>query len=225
MTNDSLGVFFSRKRGHTMSGNNYPRGYFHPSGFDLVQNGIVYAHSLKSAAIIWANQYIDSDAFQLPAEITEGTRYFGSFTFRSPIGASVELTNSCNANCVFCYRGSSPKKGTYLHKWSECFSSLEANGIHTVELTGGEPTYHPEFSEILDYCAERFSKIRLLTNGFLLEDMIPSLIRAAKTSDLLVQVDLDSVQKSRHDRIKDLAGSHDKAIRAIELLSGSENHL
>jgi MoaA/NifB/PqqE/SkfB family radical SAM enzyme len=45
-----------------------------------------------------------------------------------------------------------------------------------VELTGGEPTLHPDFLTIVKHCAEIFPLVSIITNGYVLnEDHIEKL--------------------------------------------------
>ena len=64
----------------------------------------------------------------------------------------VELTDSCNLTCPMCYAGSGP--GGVHRSTEDCLRAIdrlvEVEGRPEVlQFSGGEPTVHPEFSQIL----------------------------------------------------------------------------
>lgn len=67
----------------------------------------------------------------------------------------VEVTDRCNLTCPTCYAGSSPVYGRH-RTFEEVKAMLDAVVANekepdVVQLSGGEPTLHPEFFRILDY--------------------------------------------------------------------------
>lgn len=81
----------------------------------------------------------------------------------------VELTESCNLQCPLCYASSGPG-GRHL-TFAECVRAIdrlvEVEGRPEVlQLSGGEPTIHPEFERILDYAvAQPIDIVMINTNG------------------------------------------------------------
>ena len=83
--------------------------------------------------------------------------------------AYVEITNVCNLNCSFC-------KGTDRKKEFMTVENFRVAAQQVRKVTGyiylhllGEPTLHPQLSEILDVCKELDFKVIITTNGTLLE--------------------------------------------------------
>jgi len=78
----------------------------------------------------------------------------------------VALTNHCNRSCPWCSTYSSPKGRTWL-SLSAFSESLPKAGDFEVQLEGGEPTIHPDFWSIVDYCRRNAHcrRIVLCTNG------------------------------------------------------------
>lgn len=76
------------------------------------------------------------------------------------------LTNRCNLNCAHCYLGG-------RHCGDMCPSTAQSRmeearslGARIVDLTGGEPTMHPSFREIVEMAASlSFDTINVSTNG------------------------------------------------------------
>jgi uncharacterized radical SAM superfamily Fe-S cluster-containing enzyme len=81
----------------------------------------------------------------------------------------VEITAACNLTCPLCYSASSP--GQKHLSIDECCRAIdrlvEVEGRPEVlQLSGGEPTIHPEFLQILDYaCAQPIDIVMINTNG------------------------------------------------------------
>src|ERR1700694_1735908 len=68
----------------------------------------------------------------------------------------VEMTSACNLACPMCYAASGPG-GKHL-SFDECRRAIdrlvEVEGRPEVlQLSGGEPTIHPEFLRVLEYAA------------------------------------------------------------------------
>lgn len=67
----------------------------------------------------------------------------------------VEVTDRCNLTCPTCYASSSPHYGRHrtLDEIKKMLDTIVANEKEpdVVQISGGEPTIHPQFFEILDY--------------------------------------------------------------------------
>lgn len=67
----------------------------------------------------------------------------------------VEITDRCNLSCPTCYAGSSPSFGRHrtLEEVKNMLDAVVENEREpdVVQISGGEPTIHPQFFEILDY--------------------------------------------------------------------------
>lgn len=82
----------------------------------------------------------------------------------------VEVTDRCNLACPTCYAGSSPSYGRHrtLAEVKQMLDTIVANEKEpdVVQISGGEPTIHPQFFEILDYAKSLPIKhVMLNTNG------------------------------------------------------------
>ncbi|SNR14318.1 radical SAM protein [Tenacibaculum jejuense] len=67
----------------------------------------------------------------------------------------LEVTDRCNLTCPTCYAGSSPTYGRHrtLEEIKKMLDTIVKNEKEpdVVQISGGEPTIHPQFFEILDY--------------------------------------------------------------------------
>ncbi|MGB9935472.1 PqqD family peptide modification chaperone [Thermodesulfovibrio yellowstonii] len=147
----------------------------------------------------------------------------GSTDFFLPMHLMVELTDSCNLYCRHCYRNSSSNKNNFLelNTLLRILHDFSHHGLKTIELTGGEPTLHPEFPAIIEYCAQHFDFISVLTNGYLLNDSLIDLIKTYRDK-FVIQIDLDGPNPETHDWLRGKAGSFEKALNSIALVSKSD---
>jgi hypothetical protein len=82
----------------------------------------------------------------------------------------LEITDACNLACPVCYAASSPQRTTHrsLAQIEFMLDAIVANEGEPdiVQISGGEPTIHPEFFAILDAAKRRPIKhLMLNTNG------------------------------------------------------------
>lgn len=82
----------------------------------------------------------------------------------------VEITDRCNLTCPTCYAGSSPNYGRHrtLEEVKKMLDAVVTNEREpdVVQISGGEPTLHPQLFEILDYAKSLPIKhLMLNTNG------------------------------------------------------------
>jgi sulfatase maturation enzyme AslB (radical SAM superfamily) len=95
-------------------------------------------------------------------KIFEGASSTKSITF-----AWLEITPSCQLQCVHCYCSSAPSLGhgtLTIQDWKHVITSLRATGVRSVQFIGGEPTIHPNFCELLEYAAQVGLHIEVYTN-------------------------------------------------------------
>jgi uncharacterized radical SAM superfamily Fe-S cluster-containing enzyme len=81
----------------------------------------------------------------------------------------VEITSNCNLHCPMCYASSGPG-GKHL-SFDECRRAIdrlvEVEGrAEVLQLSGGEPTIHPDFFRILEYaCSQAIDLVMINSNG------------------------------------------------------------
>ena len=81
----------------------------------------------------------------------------------------VEITSSCNLHCPMCYASSGPG-GKHL-SFTECRAAIDRlvqveGRAEVLQLSGGEPTIHPEFLRILEYaCSCAVDLVMINSNG------------------------------------------------------------
>ena len=83
----------------------------------------------------------------------------------------LEITQSCNLTCPTCYAGSSPQNKSFMsvEQFTTTIDGLLEKGkgdADLIQLSGGEPTIHPEFFEILEIALDRgIKQVYINTNA------------------------------------------------------------
>ncbi|MHB8471942.1 MAG: radical SAM protein [Gammaproteobacteria bacterium] len=77
------------------------------------------------------------------------------------------LTEACNLKCSHCYVSAEPGVGQHmsLSLVDRTFTVLQSLGINDIRLTGGEPSVHPHFRQIVEMAIHRQIRVGLVTNG------------------------------------------------------------
>src|ERR1700710_3060624 len=97
--------------------------------------------------------------------------------------AIVEINEACNLACPVCFADSSPKRNSHrsLAEVERMFDALVASEGEPdlVQISGGEPTLHPDFFAILDEARARpIRHVMVNTNG----------LRIAREPDFVAQL-------------------------------------
>jgi len=82
----------------------------------------------------------------------------------------IEITDRCNLACPVCYYGDAPNATDIsLAEFADRLETLlrtEGGKLDVLQISGGEPTLHPQFAEILDVAASKeVGRILVNTNG------------------------------------------------------------
>ena len=136
----------------------------------------------------------------------------------------VEITDACNLRCPVCYAESGPERQTHRsleHVERMLDAVVENEGEpDIVQLSGGEPTIHPQFFEILDAAKRRpIRHLMVNTNGVRIakeEGFAEKLATYAPAFELYLQFD-----SLRPDALRTIRGGDltEIRMRALERLN------
>jgi len=92
----------------------------------------------------------------------------------------LDVGRHCSINCLFCYYKhlGDLRKQRFKPK-SALFNEIEEGidrGNNRTELTGGEPTLHPDIEEIIYYLKKNYIDSCIITNGLMSESKLYSII-------------------------------------------------
>lgn len=132
----------------------------------------------------------------------------------------VEVTDRCNLTCPTCYASSSPTYGRHrtLEEIEMMFDAIvKSEGEpDVVQISGGEPTVHPNFFEILDIAKSKPIKhLMLNTNGIrIAKDLEFTKRLASYMPDFEIYLQFDSFEKEALIQLrgKDLTKVRQQAI-------------
>ena len=136
----------------------------------------------------------------------------------------IEVTDSCNLRCPVCYASSGPERVQHrsLALIEKMFDAVVRNEGRpdVVQISGGEPTVHPEFFEIIELAKARpIQHLMINTNGVRIaqdEDFVRRLAEAKP--DIEIYLQFDSFER---DALLDLRGADLRNVRerALERLN------
>jgi 7,8-dihydro-6-hydroxymethylpterin dimethyltransferase len=135
----------------------------------------------------------------------------------------VEVTDSCNLRCPVCYAGSGPERTEHrslelIEKMLDVVVRNEGQP-DVVQLSGGEPTLHPQFFEIVKLAKARpIRHLMVNTNGLRIAQDEEFVRRLAEIEDFEVYLQFDSFER---EALLDLRGGDLRGVRerALERLN------
>ena len=139
----------------------------------------------------------------------------------------IELTDACNLRCPICYAESGPERQHHrsLQQIESMLDAVIANEgeADVVQLSGGEPTIHPDFFAILDAAKRRpIRHLMVNTNGVRIARDAEFAKRLASYKPLFeIYLQFDSLRSKPLEILRG-ADLRDIRMRAIERLNELE---
>ena len=139
----------------------------------------------------------------------------------------IEITDRCNLSCPTCYAMSSPHYGRHrtveeVERMLDIIVSNEGEP-DVVQISGGEPTIHPDFFQILDIAKKKPIKhLMVNTNGILIaKDFEFAKQLASYQPDFEIYLQFDSFKPNALQQLrgKDLTDTRKKALEHLNKLN------
>ncbi len=131
--------------------------------------------------------------------------------------ATVEFTELCNHRCIYCYENAAPKPN-YKIMSKESMEALinyfSEQKLKQLTCSGGEPLLYPYIKEAVKLAKENGLIVHMITNGYFLTKRRAQELYKAGLSQ--VQINIDSIDPAKHDRIRGKTGSFERAVRALK---------
>jgi 7,8-dihydro-6-hydroxymethylpterin dimethyltransferase len=136
--------------------------------------------------------------------------------------AQIDLTNRCNMRCPVCFANAAAAGGVFeppleeIVRQLKVLRGLEPTPCTAIQFTGGEPTIHPRFLDVVSAARDMgFSHIQIATNGLTLaEEGFARECRRAGLHTLYLQ--FDGVGEAPYRRTRNHPGIWAKKLAAIE---------
>ena len=128
----------------------------------------------------------------------------------------IELTNRCNLRCQHCFEERHAATGDLsLEVIAKVLREGKGCGIDHLAFTGGEPTIHHQFLEIIRQVCEAGYTFSFVSNGINFPRLYPLLLlhRHSFTS---VTFSLDGAHEETHDRLRG-KGSYRRVMQAASV--------
>ena len=128
------------------------------------------------------------------------------------------ITDRCNYNCRHCFHAvdnTTHRNEFSLEEAMRFLDEVRECGIRALRLTGGEPTLHPRFREIVTGMRDRGLFLNtLVTNGSRITPEFLSFLKELYP-DVLILLSFDGI--GWHDWMRQHPGSEEKTLEAIRL--------
>jgi len=130
-----------------------------------------------------------------------------------------EPTMRCNLHCDFCHQSARRNlnfRELNIQEIEKFLDYVKSWGIELIEMVGGEVFIRDDIFEILDLIEVRGIKVKLGTNGSLLnQDKVERLKAYKSIESIAISIDAD---REVHNSLRKSKDSFQKAYRALELL-------
>lgn len=138
--------------------------------------------------------------------------------------AWIEITSKCNQLCAHCFLGDELNRFPHIQKEKifDYFETLSIAGARQVILSGGEPTVHPNFLEILDKAATYQFSLSVLSNASRRD--YTKFIAKFVEYGVTVKIPILGWSES-HDKMAGQRGAFERTIQNIRLLNDADVRL
>ncbi len=128
----------------------------------------------------------------------------------------IELTNRCNLRCQHCFSGRHGGRDDLpMIVLEQILDNANDAGFDLLSFTGGDPTLHRQFEDILRMTSAAGYRYSINTNGFNFTQIYPLLIELQSALDIIV-FSLDGATEEIHDQLRG-KGSFRRVMQAMSI--------
>lgn len=126
----------------------------------------------------------------------------------------------CNHNCFFCPCGKKtdlPSFASYEDIITAIDQGVKERRIENITLSGGEPTLHPRFNDILKHCQNCGLSIGILSNGETFSDpqKLEQFFAGINPRNISVTTAIHSIFPKSHEQVTCVSGSYNRTIQGL----------
>jgi MoaA/NifB/PqqE/SkfB family radical SAM enzyme len=109
----------------------------------------------------------------------------------SPWFTQLVITRRCNLSCTYCNEFDKVSDPVPLATLKTRAEKLKSLGAYSINLTGGEPTMHPDLVELIRFCRYdlKFLRTSMISNGFYLNPELIKKLNEAGLQDMQISID------------------------------------
>lgn len=131
-------------------------------------------------------------------------------------GATYEITETCNYQCVHCYLGDKRRDILNLREKKRLIDIIESAGCLWLRFTGGEPLMDRHFAQIYRYAHEKGLLVTVLTNLSLLN--APNIIQIfSDCPPHRIAASLYGATQASYERLTRKRGSFSSFMSALDI--------
>ncbi len=133
-----------------------------------------------------------------------------------PTGVHLQVADRCNHTCQHCYQVQGQKGELSLDEVRRVIDDLAAQGVLTLNVSGGEATLRHDLVDILLHARARGFAVRLYTNAFLVDEALADRLAAVGLHE--VHVSLYAGEAAEHDLVTRVPGSFARTVDGVRAL-------
>lgn len=139
-----------------------------------------------------------------------------------PREVMIEVEPRCNFNCCFCFnKNSFAKQGRNIKTFTtsqvkKIINAIAQAKVKIVRFTGGEPLLRKDIFELMKYAKSKELKVRLNTNGSLIDNK--KIVKKLNNLISSILIPIESYDDKKESLITGYQHSLEKKIKAIKLL-------
>jgi radical SAM protein with 4Fe4S-binding SPASM domain len=135
----------------------------------------------------------------------------------TPLVVSYAVTKACNLQCLHCHvsaREAMPDE-LNVREAMNAIDEMKSLGTEALIFSGGEPLLRKEFvTTLAQYCDDQGIITAMLSNGLLISHEVALELKDAGIK--AIGIPIDSVYPEAHDKLRNVPGTFEKAVSAIQ---------
>jgi GeoRSP system radical SAM/SPASM protein len=136
--------------------------------------------------------------------------------FSAPLTFNWTLSYRCNFTCVHCYSRNEECEELETADIFRIVDVLAEKQVPFINFGGGEPLIRSDLYDVAAYATQRGLNVSMNSNGWLLDEAAAHRLKDAGFKS--VGISIDSVDPALHDDFRNMPGSLERAVRALDAL-------
>lgn len=136
-----------------------------------------------------------------------------------PSMVSINLTEKCNQNCIYCEIGKTPSsQHKDLLKKDDLFWIIDQMNIHKLtrlSMCGGEPFLFGGIIDVVAYARENNIRCNITSNGMIVSDLKETELRVLKDCNTAINISVDSFDDDIQAQTRGVKLALPNAIKSI----------
>lgn len=136
--------------------------------------------------------------------------------FSAPLTFNWTLSFRCNFSCSHCYSREEQADELATADILKIVDILAEKEVPFINFGGGEPLVREDLFEIASYATKQGLNVSMNSNGWLLDRRAAERLRHCGFKS--IGISIDSAEAGLHDDFRNMPGSHERAVSALDAL-------